>query len=129
MNQTLNGLPVVNGTAVFIQKGEVLILTGNRLVPGEKEVVGKAKATPVHSILNKVWFNLSGEKSQNTLVANEIAANKYVLKDNQMSELDIPAELAYFFDGTTYRLIYETSLKIPGQNHWYNIYTISGFRI
>ena len=122
VNQTLNGLPVVNATAVFVQKGDVLILTGNRLVPGEKEVVGKAKATPVLSILNKVWFNLSGEKSQNTLVANEIAANKYVLKDNLMSELDIPAELAYFFDGTTYRLIYETSLKIPGQNHWYNIY-------
>ncbi len=120
--QTLNGLPVVNGTAVFVQKDDQLILSGNRLIEGQKTYSAKNIAQKPHLIVQKIWEDISGEVYPLTAEAEKVEGNKYSLTDIHISELEIPIELAYFFDGESFRLVYEASLKVPKQDHWYNVY-------
>ncbi len=122
VRQTLNGLPVMNATAVFVKKNDVLVLSGNRLVEGVKEFSAKSMAQPAQVILSKVWENISGEENIAMPAAKKIESNKFTINNSHVSEIEIPLELAYFFDGNTFRLIYETSIKVPKENHWWNIY-------
>lgn len=122
VRQMVNGLPVVNATAVFVKKGDLLLLTGNRLVSGQKELVAKTTHLAPSRMIELVWKEISGEEKTIPTPATKISENKFTLVEPTVSELEIPMQLAYFFDGQTFRLIYETSIKVPKQAHWYNVY-------
>jgi hypothetical protein len=122
VRQTVNGLPVVNATAVFVKKGDLLILTGNRLVAGQKELAPKANPLAPNRLLEIIWKEISGAERTVLGAATKLNETKFSVQDAAISELAIPLELAYFYDGQSFRLIYETSLKIPKQDHWYNVY-------
>ena len=122
VQQTLNGLPVINGTAVFVKKGDLLLMTGNRLISGEKQLVAKSNAKSANQILAAVWTEISNGEILEVSNITEVNNNKFTANDTRISEVEIPIELAYFYDGSTFRLVYETSMKVPHQDHWWNVY-------
>ena len=122
VQQTLNGLPVINGTAVFVKKGDLLLMSGNRLISGEKQQIAKSTAASANTILSTVWTEISNGETLTIANVENVSENKFKVTDARISEVEIPIQLAYFFDGTTFRLIYETSMKVPHQDHWWNVY-------
>lgn len=122
VQQTLNGLPVINCTAVLVKKRDVLLMSGNRLISGEKQLVEKSSAATANEILSIVWEEISNGETLIISNLENVEENKFKVNDSRISEVEIPIQLAYFYDGTSFRLIYETSMKVPDQDHWWNVY-------
>lgn len=122
VNQLVNGLPVINGTAVLVKKGDLMLMSGNRFIPGQAEVVAKTEAIKPSFVLTNIWTELSGEVYYSSPQAIDLGNNKFSISDNHISENEIPMELAYFYDGTKFCLVYETSIKVPKADHWWNVY-------
>ena len=119
VQQTLNGLPVINCTAVLVKKRNVLLMSGNRLISGEKQLVEKSSAAAANEILSIVWEEISNGETLIISNLENVEENKFKVNDSRISEVEIPIQLAYFYDGTSFRLIYETSMKVPDQDHWW----------
>jgi extracellular elastinolytic metalloproteinase len=122
IRQTVNGLPVLNGTAVFVEKDGDLILTANRLITGEHEIQINYTENAL-DILDLVWKELTGNDPVRTNIkAKFYTERKMVMTNPAYSNQDIPMEQAYFFDGATFRFVFEMNMKMKDGLHWWNLY-------
>jgi|TARA_R110000737_G_scaffold351986_1_gene396044 extracellular elastinolytic metalloproteinase len=123
IHQLVNGLPVLNATAVFVEKNGNLILAGNRLVTGTYEVQESYSEISGFEAVHLAWENLTGEKSSSINVTTKISINGNTIVNNPAySKNDIPVERAYFFDGNVFRYIYEMNIQMKDGLHWWNLY-------
>jgi extracellular elastinolytic metalloproteinase len=121
VKQAINGLTLFNSSAVFVEKGERFILSGNSFITDNGSVVDVSAKKSPQAIFNLVWANLEQEFSTVEVEITQIDANKFVLHQDEYSRTDIPMELGYFFDGTTYRLVYDMSIEMKDSKNWWNI--------
>ncbi|MFT7344088.1 MAG: extracellular elastinolytic metalloproteinase, partial [Lentimonas sp.] len=121
VKQAINGLTLFNSSAVFVEKSEKFILSGNRFITDNGSVVDVSAKKSPQVIFNLVWENLEQEFSTVEVEVTQIDAKKFVLHQDEYSLTDIPVELGYFFDGTTYRLVYDMSIEMKDSKNWWNI--------
>ena len=122
IRQTINGLPVLNATAVFVEKNQSVLLTGNRLIFSSAIPSSSSNMLEPVACLNTVWTALTGnDYSPNNQIVI-LAKNKFSISNADYSHEKIPVELAYYFDDSTYRLIYEMSIDMKDGEHWWNLY-------
>jgi extracellular elastinolytic metalloproteinase len=122
LQQQLNGLPVLNGTAVVVQKGETLMMTGNRFQVKTEDFPTKSTALSPEDCVNEVWKVIGSGSIVPFDAKTKVSASKTVLTNNTYSHSDIPVQLAYFHDGTSYRLVYDMSFEMKDNQNWWSIY-------
>lgn len=121
VQQTINGLPLLNGTAVLVEKNGQLRLTGQRLINLKPTNLPKKGSLSPVQVVDKVWEQIgSGVVSTPT---TESKSKEGILVNNAAySYQAIPVSLAYFFDGTNYRLVYDMSFEMLDNLNWWSIY-------
>lgn len=123
LRQVVNDLPVLNGTAVFIEKDGNMNLASNRFVLGAFEVEANKSKINCTEVVDLVWAELTGEKSSSKkTVASTTKEGKVVVENPEYSREKIPVNNAYFFDGKMFRYIFEINIQMKDNKHWWNIY-------
>jgi hypothetical protein len=123
IRQTINGLPVLNGTAVFVEKNGNLLLYSNRLATGEFGIQDSYSELDGLGALLLVWEDLTGEKLTSDKTFADIYQNGNVLVTiPDYKGKTVPIERAYFFDGNSFRYIYEMNIQMKDGLHWWNLY-------
>jgi len=122
IRQTFEGLPLLNSTAIFVEQGDKLFLSGNRLLDRKIEIPSKGSFKSGPECLDIAWEELTGENaSPNNKNYIPVNGNSWTQNPDYSSE-KIPTNLAYFFNGEVVRLIYEINLQMKDGLHWWNLY-------
>ncbi|MFA7274979.1 MAG: T9SS-dependent M36 family metallopeptidase [Crocinitomicaceae bacterium] len=122
IRQTINGLPVLNATAVFVQKNQSVMLSGNRFVFSNATPSNSANKKEPVACLNLAWTALTSSAASSNNQIEILSENKFSISNPDYSRQQIPVELAYYFDGSTFRLIYEISIEMKDGDHWWDLY-------
>lgn len=121
VQQTINGLPLLNGTAVLVEKDGNMRMTGNRLISVKAtNLPKKASLDPVQAV-DLVW-NQIGNGTTTTPSQMKKVKEGILVSNAMYSHSDIPVSLAYFFDGENYRLVYDMSFEMLDNVNWWSIY-------
>ena len=121
IRQTFDGLPILNGTAVVVEKQGLFRKTGDRFVYHSTDGYTKTNLQSKAVILDKVWAQLETSKSSEKTTLSKKNGSE-VLINSHYSKNEIPVSEGIFFDGASFRRVYEYSIEMKDQTKWLSIY-------
>ncbi|MBU2020137.1 MAG: T9SS-dependent M36 family metallopeptidase [Bacteroidetes bacterium] len=121
LRQMHEGLPILNGTAVVVQKNGSFYKTGDRFILQPMSVLSKSDLKSKEAVLDLVWEQLDGTKSP---VRTVLLKKKGIetLQNSFYSENEIPVSDGIYFDGQVYKRVYEISIEMKDHLRWLSIF-------
>lgn len=121
VNQTHNGLSVLNGTAVFVENDGEMLLTGNRLIQSFGEILPSNNPMPIELAIAGVLNQLGQERTLADYEVRVLESGKYLLKHNSNENFDIPVETAYFYKEGILHFVYDLNIQTEDNLHWWSL--------
>lgn len=122
--QTVNGLPVMNGTAnVTLDRNENVVYVANRLISGlpASTSVKRAPGLTPDQAIYAAADHLDIEYTGTVDLLKSEGPNKYVFSGSGLSLEDIPVELAYWATAESeLHLVWNLSIHTLDGKHWWN---------
>jgi len=118
--QSYQGFPLLNGTAVFVQKGQDLRMTGNRLIAKAEVLVNTGNQLSPEACLLSVFSQMLENDKASEWHSKKVKKGEYLLSASNQE--NIPMKEGYFYVGGVLRKVYDLSYETKKGPHWWNIY-------